>query len=143
VSDDDDDPAPVTFFVSGLAETKGSWIPIAAGRLKPDNAREKPWAVTVGWWARMAMRGRRILFVRVHVELYVTLPVPPNKTKKHKRDGDKLARSCLDAMSGIVYVDDELVDGIVVHKRTHPDPKTHGVRIVVTKHVCPDAARFL
>lgn len=121
----------ISFFVEGLAETKGSFVAIAPGILRADNPREKPWAELVGWTAKIAMRGKTIIAGRVSVEIYVTLPAPPNKTKKNRRDGDKLTRSILDAMTGIVFVDDELVDSHLCRKRIAKPGKKLGAAIYV------------
>lgn len=124
----------VTFFVPGIAETKGSMVPVTRGVLRADNDREKAWRSTVGWYAKIAMRGIAIFYTRVSVTIYVTLPVPPNRTKKHRRDADKVARSMLDAFTGVVYVDDELVDDLHVRKRTSSDTKKQGARVIVRVH---------
>lgn len=104
----------VTLNVEGLPETKGSWRAIGGGRLKRDNPREKAWATHVGWVAKLMMRGKLPLCGGALVTLDFALPAP--KGRKNQRDIDKLARSCLDAMNGIVYVDDELVRDLVAHK---------------------------
>ncbi len=115
----------VSFFAPGIAETKGSWIAVAPGVMVPDNKREKGWATTVAWAAKVAMRSTRPTELRVVVEVLFHLPDPPNKTKKHRRDVDKLARSVLDAMTGIVYVDDEQVDKITIDKVVAPGLGAH------------------
>lgn len=104
-----------SFKVAGLPETKGSWRAIGAGRMKRDNPREKAWAETVGWAARATMRGK-LPIVGALVAMDFTLPPPVGK--KNLRDIDKLARSCLDAMNAIVYIDDENVRDLVAHKET-------------------------
>ena len=104
----------LTFFVEGLPETKGSWIPLGGGRLKRDNPREKAWAEHVAWIAKVAMRGRLPLGGGALVALDFMLPAPVGR--KHQRDIDKLARSALDAMTGLVYSDDEVVRDLIAHK---------------------------
>lgn len=107
----------VTFRVDGLPETKGSWRAVGSGRMKRDNPREKAWGETVGWVARMAMRNK-LPIVGALVALDFDLPPPVGK--KNKRDIDKLARSILDAMNGLVYIDDENVRELVACKQvTH------------------------
>lgn len=104
----------VSFFVDGLAETKGSFIGLGGGRVKGDNPREEGWRTTVGWRAKIAMLGRSVIAGGALVALDFYLPRPVGK--KHQRDVDKLCRSCLDAMTGIVYEDDERVTSIVASK---------------------------
>lgn len=118
-----------SFFVEGLAETKGSWISLGAGRMKADNPRERPWAARTAWTARIEMRGKEPTRKRVSVSIEVTLPAPPNATKKNRRDIDKLARSILDALTGIVYVDDEQVDDLTIRKVVAE--RGHGARVVI------------
>lgn len=104
-----------SFRVDGLPETKGSWRALGGGKMKRDNPREKDWGEAVGWAARIAMRNK-LPIVGALVALDFELPPPVGK--KNKRDIDKLARSCLDAMNGLVYIDDENVRELVAHKET-------------------------
>jgi crossover junction endodeoxyribonuclease RusA len=104
----------VSTFVHGLPETKGSWRAIGAGRLKRDNPREKAWANAVGWAVRLARVDKTPVsgFVGVTLEFFLPRPV----RRKNRRDIDKLIRSCLDAMTGIIYVDDEQVAAVKASK---------------------------
>jgi crossover junction endodeoxyribonuclease RusA len=123
-----------TFWVSGMPETKGSWIPIGGGRVRADNPREHAWSEAVGWAAKAAMlttRHPRPDSRRYAVVLAFTLAAPPDRTRKNRRDADKLARSCLDAMTKIVWIDDEQVDDLRVTKRTAAGAPI-GVTILVT-----------
>lgn len=117
--------------VPGLPETKGSWIPLGGGAMKRDNPREKAWSHTVGWAARGALRARPPSPARVRVDIVFRLPAPVGN--KNKRDLDKLLRSSLDALSKLVYVDDEQVDMVVAEKIVTPD--NHGATISVSEHV--------
>lgn len=110
----------VTLHVDGLAETKGSFIGLGRGRVKADNPREKAWSEMVGWIAKLNMRGKLPIVGGAMVTLDFILPAPIGK--KNRRDLDKLSRSCLDAMSGIVYVDDELVRELISHKEITSGP---------------------
>lgn len=104
----------VSFFAAGLAETKGSFIGLGGGRVKADNPREKGWHDAVAWAAKPAMRRKLPLTGGALVTLDFFLPMPVGK--KNKRDVDKLCRSCLDAMTGLVYIDDEDVRCLVAAK---------------------------
>lgn len=115
-------------FVEGIPETKGSWIGYGGGRMKADNPREEAWATCVGWTARAKLRGFVPTALRVGVQLRFHLPPPPNRTKKNRRDIDKLVRSVLDALTKIVYIDDEQVDALQVTKQTGDH---HGAEIIV------------
>lgn len=123
-----------TFWVPGMPETKGSWIPIGGGRVRADNPRERAWAEAVGWAAKAAMliaRHPQPDSRRYAVVLSFTLAAPPNKSRKNRRDVDKMARSCLDAMTSIVWVDDEQVDELHAIKRPASIAPV-GVTITVT-----------
>ncbi len=104
----------VTINVDGMPETKGSFVGLGRGRVRSANPREKAWAEHVGWVSKLMMRGKLPIVGGALVTLDFELPPPVGK--KNQRDVDKLARSCLDAMTGIVYVDDELVRDLVCHK---------------------------
>lgn len=104
----------VKFFVDGLPETKGSYVGLGRGRVKADNPREKGWAEAVGWTARAAMIGKKLITDPCAVELEFLLPPPHGK--KNRRDVDKLTRSVLDAITGIVIADDELVFDLAAMK---------------------------
>ena len=126
--------ASLTFWVSGMPETKGSWVPIGGPRVRADNPREHAWAEAVGWAAKAAAltaRHAKPDARRYAVTLAFTLIAPPNRSKKNRRDCDKLARSCLDAMTGIVWLDDEQVDELHATKRTTLGAPV-GVQITVT-----------
>src|SRR5262252_2378773 len=91
------------FRVDGIPQSKGSWRPAGRRRsggirLVPDNEAETAWAEQVAWAARQAL-----------------LP-PPSGRRTNRRDLDKLCRSVLDALTGIVWVDDEQVDRIMLDK---------------------------
>jgi Holliday junction resolvase RusA-like endonuclease len=111
----------IEMLVPGVAATKGSWVVMPSGHLRADNKKEKAWAAAVGWAAKAAMlaAGARTPFAGpVRVEIEVSFPRP--RTTKFavppRRDVDKLARSVLDALTGIVYLDDGQVSELRVSK---------------------------
>lgn len=111
----------IEMLVPGVAATKGSWVVMPNGHLRADNKKEKAWAAAVGWEAKAAMlsAGVRAPFaVPVRVEIEVSFPRP--RTTKFavppRRDVDKLARSILDALTGVVYEDDGQVSELRVSK---------------------------
>jgi Holliday junction resolvase RusA-like endonuclease len=112
----------ISFHVEGTAATKGSWKAMRAksGRLllRPDNEREKPWAEAVAWSARAAMAGAAPVAASVRVSIVVSVARPKtSKLAAPRMDVDKLARSILDAMTGIVYSDDVQVIALTISKR--------------------------
>lgn len=109
------------FSVRGMPQTKGSWrVFMRKGRpvLVPDNDAEPAWAQLVGWAARAKLRNiiEPDKLARYRVTMLFALPVPAGRGRKGRRDGDKLARSILDALTGIVWADDEQVDTFTVDK---------------------------
>lgn len=111
------------FHVDGMPETKGSWRPAGRKRtggirLVPDNPAESAWAESVAWAARAALqRPPTPDRQRYQVALDFTLLPPGGRGgRRNKRDIDKLARSCLDALTGIVWLDDEQVVRLVLDR---------------------------
>jgi len=120
----------ISFFVPGMPGTKGSTkafvIPgTNRATIVNDNRKTKPWAAEVSRLARLAMGSRAALLGDVIVRVVFNMPRPKSHympaTKKRpapvlredapryvttKPDGDKMERATLDALTGIVFVDD-------------------------------------
>lgn len=126
----------LSFRVDGFPQTKGSWKVAGrkrngAPRMLPDNPEETAWAESVAWAARLAARGHQADDRRYAVALDFTL-MPP-KGRAHRRDLDKLARSVLDALTGIIWRDDEQVDRLeLVKSIVGPGQPKPGVAVVIT-----------
>jgi Holliday junction resolvase RusA-like endonuclease len=124
----------LAFFVPGMPQTKGSWRIVRGRQLVPDNEHEPAWAEAIAWAARAAGAARvPPTRDRIVMEVRFMLPVPPNKRRTNRRDLDKLARSALDALQGLVYVDDEQVDDLILRKRTTPIASELGAHVRVTR----------
>ena len=124
---------PIQFHVPGLPKPQGSKRHVGKGRLVESSKELKAWRRKVSAAARDAFRGVEPLTGPVFVELLFRLPRP----KSHYRTGrfahllrddapdwvttrpdvDKLVRGCLDALSGVGYVDDALVVSLYTSKR--------------------------
>lgn len=127
--------------VDGTPATKGSWRVVMPGgkpKLIPDNPGEPEWAQSVAWHARATLRNRLEPDARRYrVRALFTLPRPSGRGgRKGRRDLDKLVRSILDALTGIVWLDDEQVDEILTAKGIGPRP---GAVIVIEVIDGPDA----
>lgn len=114
--------------VDGIPMTKGSWK-IYGRKLVPDNEGEPGWAAAIGWAARAKLRNAPAVKARYAVRLEFTLPAPKGR-QRYRRDIDKLARSVLDALTGIVWTDDEQVEWLQCGKCRGDLP---GARIIVER----------
>src|ERR1700742_4131100 len=125
----------LAFTVDGMPQTKGSWRPVhRRGQVKlvPDNDLEPGWASAVAWSAKVALKGAAFpAGARFEVKLEFCLTPPPNKRRTNQRDLDKLVRSVLDALTSIVWADDEQVDKLVVQKFVTAGDETPGVDVVI------------
>ncbi len=109
--------------IDGVPQTKGSWrVGMRHGKpfLYADNDAEPAWAHMVAWTVRARLRGHAADDRRYAVRLAFTLP--QNRGRKNQRDLDKLARSILDALSSIVWIDDEQVEDLNLSKRVGDTP---------------------
>lgn len=120
----------IAFWVDGVPATKGSWKVTRGGKLRPDGARERPWANAVAWCARAA--GVRVLTgpVAVSLALYYPRPKKPTHPFPARNDVDKAARSCLDALTGIAWQDDQQVVALTVIKEFAPNGSP-GARVTI------------
>ena len=118
-------------FVHGKPMTKGSWRPVRTPqgtRLLPQT-NEKPWAIAVAYEAQQNVTKHVTKPYAVRVELQFTFATPKKAANEFPQgDVDKLARSCLDALTGICWDDDVQVSELVVAKSYG---SKQGVRIVV------------
>ena len=119
-------PDRISFTVLGKPQPQGSMkgfvLPGKDGKkpraiLTSDNTKMKPYRQQVGWAAldARAKAGHTTLFaekqVAVGVEFRFYFEKPPSITKKRqyisvKPDIDKICRSTIDAMTGIMFADD-------------------------------------
>jgi Holliday junction resolvase RusA-like endonuclease len=125
----------VAFFVPGDPVPQGSMRPMVSrttGRvlaLHSKGAELEAWREMIGYTARQAGCFPRAGAVYVTFDFYLRRPksvrralptVPP--------DADKLARACFDALSGVAYIDDAQVVGLVAFKH-YADDRGAGVHI--------------
>lgn len=126
----------VRFAVVGKPATKGSWkIRNRRGKqwLQADNESERPWADAVAWHAKQAMSRMAMFEFGVSVELYFTMSRPKKPANDYPTgDVDKLARSCLDAMTAIVWRDDSQVESLNVTKAYAIEGVSPGVIVTVS-----------
>ena len=114
--------------------------------LTSDNAALREWRITVGKVAQRAMKGK--VPIRGAVELELVFFMEPPKTMPKDRihpsvrpDRDKLERGVMDALSGIVYIDDaQVVDGSV--RKRYPLPGDSAGVIVRARAIDPIQERM-
>lgn len=115
-----DERGVLTLWARGMPQTKGSWrVVMSHGkpRLIPDNDAEPSWAAIVAWAAKAALRNPSSPALgRFIVSIGFTLAPVGGRGRKNRRDLDKLARSILDALTGIVWADDEQVEELHLAK---------------------------
>jgi crossover junction endodeoxyribonuclease RusA len=96
-----------------------------------------PWRECVAWRAQHA-NPTGMFTGAVTVRLNFILPRPKATPKRStppaikRPDIDKLARACLDAITGVVITDDSLVVDLAARKRLARIGETPGVHIQVT-----------
>lgn len=143
-------PSRIKFTVLGHPEPQGSikaFMVRGKPRLTSDNAAMKPWRQEVGWCALRALAKANAkqpwaaakVPVGVIFHFYFAKPHSAPKRRQWpsvKPDWDKLARSCGDAMTGIVWVDDaQIVQATVVKEYGLPERAEITIEIVEDKSV--------
>jgi len=135
----------VEFEVLGIPQPKGSMKSFVLKRpgQKPRaivtnaNRNTKAWELLVRFEAQQAWRERDLFLGPVAIGITFTFPRPVGLAKRVRHhvtrpDTDKLARSVLDALTGIAYLDDKQVVDLLARKR-YATSATEGprVRIIV------------
>ena len=118
------------FVVKGDPIPKGSFKAFKAKHsnmivVKNASAKTKGWQKTIGLAATLAMQGEPPSPGPIAINMHFAMAGPP-KSAKHRRwptvrpDLDKLCRTVLDALTGIVFVDDAQVIRLLASERyTH------------------------
>ena len=113
----------ITFTVPGKAAPQGSKRHVGGGRMIESSRDLGPWRERVALAAHHAMSGQALMTGAVAVALEFVLPRPVSTPKRvtpaavKKPDVDKLARSCLDSMTSVVFRDDSQVVRLSATKR--------------------------
>lgn len=137
----------VEFFVAGEPKAKGSMrsIPFQdkAGKLHVntfhDTKSGTAWERITKLAALESWGSRPTFKDAVRVDLTFTLKRPKTVSEKKrpqpivKPDIDKLARSVLDAVTGVVFADDAQVTGLVATKRYGNDTEPTGVTVRILR----------
>ena len=117
---------PITIIVPGTPVPKGR-PRFGTGRAFTPK-KTKDYEQTVGWEARIVMRGRKPILgaVELYVVAYVARPplrrTRPGRRPVSKPDGDNYLKIAMDAISGIIWKDDCQVTDMLCRKRFHAEP---------------------
>lgn len=116
----------LTVVVWGTPQPQGSMRAfLPKGRARPivtsDNPKNKPWRDQVALVA-LAGRPRGFVLWTGPVELQAVFHLPRPRRPRHaeptaRPDVDKLLRSCLDALTGVLWRDDSQVTSLSARKR--------------------------
>lgn len=101
----------VKFVVEGRPKTKGDLLPCRKGDKVwcrwPDGV--KAWERVLREAARKEMEASGFPLINARCVVHHRFYIKPTKTGRLRGDIDKLERMVLDALTGVVYEDDELV----------------------------------
>lgn len=128
----------VAFTVPGSPAPQGSKRHVGRGILVESSKAVGPWRERVALAAHNAMNGQALLPGPITLTLAFVLPRPKSAPKRStppaikRPDIDKLARSCFDALSGVIYRDDAQVNDCHATKRLAEIGETPGVTITLT-----------
>ena len=131
----------VTFTVPGKPAPQGSksfkGFRNGRGVMVESSKEVGPWRERVALAAHNAMAGCELITAAVTVRLDLVLPRPKSTPKTYtppaakRPDVDKLARACLDAITGVVVADDSQIVDLHATKRLAEHGETPGVAITV------------
>jgi len=125
--------------VEGIPAPQGSKRHVGGGRMIEVSKRLKPWRHSVAVATRAVVRGHAPFDGAVDICLQFVMPRPlalakrlPTPPAVKRPDIDKIARACLDAITGIAICDDSQVVTLRATKRIAELGERPGVVIEVT-----------
>jgi crossover junction endodeoxyribonuclease RusA len=127
----------ITFFVPRRPAPQGSKRHVGRGILVESSREVGPWRERVALVAHNVMAGSGLLDGATGVRLEFVLPRPKSAPKTRtppavkRPDVDKCARAVLDALTGVVIVDDAQITDLHAVKRLAEVGETPGVWITV------------
>lgn len=120
-------------FIPGRPAPQGSKRHLGNGIMVESSKAVKPWRVDVAWAAREAFLSP--MDGPVRLELGFVMPRPKSAPKKStpaaikRPDLDKLVRAVMDAITGVVVVDDSQIVHLVATKRIAEIGEQSGVEL--------------
>lgn len=125
-------------FIPGKPAPQGSKRHVGGGRMIESSKAVGPWRERVALHAAAAWSGQPMLSAPLVVQLRFVMPRPASLPKSRstppavkRPDVDKLARACLDALTGVIFADDSMVVVLYAQKRLAELDEQWGVRITV------------
>ena len=115
--------ADIAFFCPGIPAPQGSKRHVGHGILLESSRNVGPWRERIAITAHNAMQGRPLFAGPVAIYIELVLPRPKSTPKSYtppairRPDVDKLARACLDAITGTVVCDDAQIIDLHATKR--------------------------
>jgi crossover junction endodeoxyribonuclease RusA len=124
------------FGVAGKPAVQGNHAVSPRGYIFEKKSKELiDWREALGWRAKLAMGAGKVPAhgaMHVRLEFYLERPKTSRQSRPTvKPDLDKLARAALDAMTGIVWVDDSQVVELTAEKHYSPDAAGVGCLVIV------------
>lgn len=127
----------ITFFVPGRPAPQGSKRHVGRGVMVESSTEVGPWRERVALAAHNAMAGQPLRDDPATVMLKFVLPRPKSTPKLKpfavkRPDLDKLVRAVLDAITGVIIVDDSQVITLFATKELADPDQQPGVHVEVT-----------
>ena len=112
---------PINISIDGLPAAKGNWIAVHGVFIPPNREKLNIWTRQIQQTAREAYSPADPSNAAIDLKIKFFMPVSRNKGACITRpDLDKLARAVMDALAGIVYVDDSQVVRLTAEKVYNP-----------------------
>ena len=141
----------LTFTVYGVPQPQGSaraFMPKGFQRpvITGDNEKNKPWRQEIAGTALAAMAEEKLILIARPAAVYFAVAFYFDRPKSTKRDAlkttkpdlDKLVRSCLDSLTGIVMDDDSQVTRVIASKAYGSPARAEIAVSQWREHKCPN-----
>jgi crossover junction endodeoxyribonuclease RusA len=127
----------IKFFVPGIPAPQGSKRALGPGRMIEMSKNVGPWRERIALAAHNAMKGQPLFPGPAAIFIEVVLPRPKSTPKSYtpaaikRPDIDKLARACLDAITGVIIADDAQITELHATKRLAHIGETPGAALEI------------
>ena len=127
----------IKFFVPGTPAPQGSKRALGPGRMIEMSKNVGPWRERIALAAHNAMKGQPLFPGPTAIFINLVLPRPKSTPKTYTPDAikrpdiDKLARACLDAITGVIIADDAQIIELQATKRVAGIGETPGAELEI------------